>query len=98
MIYRRLEGRDVIADTMALSLAQITDPRTLNFTTLLMLAWAMAKTAAGSAPFPDFETWLDSLDIEFDLDFPTVEILNEASEGLFRRAASAAADGDGEQE
>ena len=51
---------------------------------MLQLAWAMAKAGARPAGFPDFETWVGTLD-DVDLfgDGFLLPVLATATEGMF---------------
>ena len=73
----------IVPDVSSISLESLANAD-LDMSRVLQLAWAMAKAGARPADFPDFMTWvgtLDDVDV-FGSDFLS-PVLVAATEGLF---------------
>lgn len=94
LFYRQAFNRDLIADLVSLQslqgLAQ-GDFSGLDTVLLLQIAYAMHRAAEPRQNFPGFEQWLAELEgIDFgDTDW-ILGVAEEATEGFFRSAGSAA--------
>lgn len=51
---------------------------------LLRLLWTMARSAQHGKPFPDFATWMESIDVGLVDKKLWADVLEEATAGFFR--------------
>lgn len=94
LFYRQAFGKDLIADLVSLQALQGLakgDFSGLDTVLLLQLAYAMHRAAEPKENFPGFEQWLAELE-DFDFEDPDwlMGIVEEATDGFFRSAGSAA--------
>lgn len=87
--YKREFGRDLLGDLFNCEAVKRGEFAETDFTVALQIVWALLKTAALDAPFPDWETWIAALP-EFDFaDMRVVEaVYDECRQGFFRSAAT----------
>ena len=92
-IYSREFGpkADLIGDLMSFGPPAEGHPEDARFLALLKILWAMAKTAKMGAEFPDFESWLGTVEIDLSDQVLWEGVLGEATRGFFRGAAAAQA-------
>lgn len=61
----------------------------LSFARMLQILWAMTKSAHLEEPFPDFDSWLATLDIGFIDQALWVSVFEEGLAGFFRDPSGA---------
>jgi hypothetical protein len=86
--YKQAFGSDLVGDLVKMQdIAK--DPSKIDSVFLLQVTWAMAKAYEGvGKKFPDFMNWVADLE---SFDFTDVDVINaimdEASDGFFRRGS-----------
>jgi hypothetical protein len=91
LYYKQEFKTDLIGDLLKLQ-ALANDPSALDSVALLQVAWAMNKAAEGNGKaFPHFESWLAQFEwFDFSDTDTMTAIMDEATEGFFRRGAGRA--------
>jgi hypothetical protein len=90
-IYSRAfgKGSDLIGDMLTFNAITEDRPEDADYLAVLKIAWALIKTAKCGAPFPDFESWLRPLEVDFTDTAMYEAVFGECQRGFFRGAATA---------
>ena len=84
LFYKQEFKADLLGDLIKMQGIE-NDMSKLDSVVLLQLVWAMAKADNYGQPFPGFEKWLTTIDVDFSDPSFLAAALEEAADGFLRR-------------